>query len=118
MSRCIDLRAADVANSFIAIQCDVNKSSFDSSSPVFRTSVYPTPASLTGLLLVGTWRVAGMMDRLADSTQQGRGTPMLQLTICPLNNSITPDNLRGRQCGNSLTDESTKFKEKRSRATR
>jgi len=30
-TRPIDLGTTDVANSFIAIQCDVNKSSFDSS---------------------------------------------------------------------------------------
>jgi len=39
--RPIDLGTTDVANSFIAIQCDVNKSSFDSSGrgPVFRRTL-------------------------------------------------------------------------------
>jgi len=63
----IDRFAVDVANSFIAIQCDENKSSFDKIAVSDRV---PPHARLqwTGLLfkrngLVGTWRgVVGMMD--------------------------------------------------------
>jgi len=70
----IDRFDADVANSFIAIQCDVNKSSFD------RRPVPGRIQSHARLLfkrngLVGTWRLVQMMDRLEDATQQGRGTP-------------------------------------------
>ena len=94
-SRCpttwsIDLCASDIANSFIAIQCDVNKSSFGSGL------VFLTDVGRSGLLrsngmawsAPGEWWSEWWIDMRIPRNRVA--VHPLQLTICPLNNSITP----------------------------